>query len=319
MTTPPPPPGPPPGGYPPPPSGYPPQQPGGYPPQQPGGYPPPPQPGFPPPPPPPPSGYPPPAGGYPPPDQAFYPPQQQPGYPSQQFPGAKPEINIGEAFGWAWNKFSKNAVALIVPTLAYGVIIGIVGAIVFVLAGLLAPASSTYYDDYSAGFAFNFGFLSLVVIFLGFLVIFVLAGAFQSAYLGGLLDIVDGKPVEIGTFFKPRNVVNVIIASLIIGVASAIGSIVIIGSYVVALFTIFAVVILVERNSAAIDGIKASFEIVKDNFLQVLLSYLIVAVIVTIGAFLCGIGLFVALPVAALYLVYAYRRLSGGQIAPLTP
>ena len=141
----------------------------------------------------------------------------------------------------------------------------------------------------------------------------VLGGAFQSAYLGGLLDIADGKPVEIGTFFKPRNVVNVVIASLLIGVASAIGSIVFIGSAVVALFTLFAVVILVERNLSAIDGIKASFEIVKANFVQVLLTYLIVAVIISVGAFLCGIGLFVALPVAALYLVYAYRTLTAAR------
>ena len=319
MTTP-----PPPGSYPPPQQpgrpqqpGYPPQQPG-YPPQQPGGYPPPQQPGYPPPPPPPPSGYPPPQGAYPPYDQNPYPPQQQqPGYPP--VPGAKPEVNIGEAFAWAWNKFTKNAVTLIVPAVAYGVIIAIVAALVFFLAGLVAPDYYADYGDYGASFAFNFGFLSMVVFFIGLIVIAVLGGAFQSAYLGGLLDIADGKPVEIGTFFKPRNVVNVIIASAIIGVASGIGSIVFIGSAVVALFTLFAVVILVERNGAALDGIKASFELVKDNFVQALLVYLLVAVIGSVGVILCFVGLLVSGPVAALYLVYAYRKLSGGQIAPLTP
>lgn len=297
---------PPPGGYPPPPpGGYPPpQQPGGYgPPQQPPGYGPPPQQ----------------PGGYPPPPPAGYPPpQQQGGYPgAPQPPGypTKAEVNIGEAFGWAWNKFSKNAVVLIVPTLAYGVIIGIVFALVFGLAVLVAP---DYYSD-AGYFAASFGFLSMVVFFLGLIVIAVLAGAFQSAYLGGLLDIADGKPVAIGTFFAPRNLVNVIIASLIIGVASAVGSLVIVGSYVVAFFTIFAVVILVERNVAAIDGIKSSFEIAKNNVVQVLLTYLIVAVITTVGAFLCLIGLLVAGPVAGLYLIYSYRTLTGGQIAPLTP
>lgn len=317
MTYPPPPPGsyppPPPGGY-----GPPPQQPGGYgPPQQPPGYGPPPQQ---------PGGYPPPppqAPGYPPPPPAGYPPpQQQGGYPgAPQQPGypTKAEVNIGEAFSWAWNKFSKNAVTLIVPALAYGVIIGIVGALVFVLAGLLAPDYYSDYGDYGASFAFNFGFLSMVVFFFGLIVLAVLGGAFQSAYLGGLLDIADGKPVAIGTFFKPRNLVNVLIASLLIGVASAIGSIVFIGSAVVALFTIFAVVILVERNVGAIDGIKASFEIVKNNFVQALLTYLIAAVIGSIGVILCFVGLLVSGPVAALYLIYSYRTLTGGHIAPLTP
>jgi uncharacterized membrane protein len=40
---------------------------------------------------------------------------------------------------------------------------------------------------------------------------------------------------------------------------------------------------------------------------------------VFVGALLCGVGLIVAVPVAALILVYAWRRLSGGQVAPLTP
>ena len=40
---------------------------------------------------------------------------------------------------------------------------------------------------------------------------------------------------------------------------------------------------------------------------------------VFVGALLCGVGLIVAVPVAALILVYAWRRLTGGQVAPLTP
>ena len=110
-----------------------------------------------------------------------------------------------------------------------------------------------------------------------------------------------------------------IIASLLIGIASGIGSIVAIGSVVVALFTFFAIVLIVERNLSAIDGIKTSFEIVKNNFVQVLITYLIVGAIATVGAFLCGIGLIVSLPVAGLYLVYAYRTLTGGELAPATP
>jgi len=88
---------------------------------------------------------------------------------------------------------------------------------------------------------------------------------------------------------------------------------------VVALFTIFTTVILVDRNVGAIDGIKASFELVKSNFGPAILAYLIVAVIMAIGAAICGIGLIVAVPVAQLFLVYAYRKLSGGDVAPLTP
>jgi uncharacterized membrane protein len=208
---------------------------------------------------------------------------------------------------------------LIVPTLVYGLVIGALSTVIFFIAGALAPSSVSTYGDYSASYSFNFGFLSLLVLFFGMIVVAVLAGAAQSAYLGGLLDIANGQPVTIGTFFRPRNVVNVVIASLLIGVASAIGSIVFIGSFVVALFTLFAIVALVERNLSAIDGIKASFELIKNNFVQVLITYLIVGLIISVGFIACFIGILISLPVGALYLVYAYRKLTGGEIAPQTP
>jgi uncharacterized membrane protein len=167
----------------------------------------------------------------------------------------------------------------------YGLVVGALSMIVFLIAGALAPESTSSYDEYSESVAFDFGFASLVVLFLGGILLVVVAGAIQSAYLGGLLDIANGQPVTVGTFFQPRNVAAVVIASLIIGVASFIGSFVIVGSLIVALFTLFATVALVDRNISALDGIKASFEIVKDNFVQVLITYVIVALLLTVGFF----------------------------------
>ena len=43
------------------------------------------------------------------------------------------------------------------------------------------------------------------------------------------------------------------------------------------------------------------------------------SVILAVGSFLCYVGLLVAAPLAILFQVYAYRRLTGGQVAPLTP
>ncbi|BDX30672.1 hypothetical protein TUM20985_12190 [Mycobacterium antarcticum] len=322
-----PPPPPPQGGYgappPPPQGGY------GAPPPQ-GGYPPPPQGGY---------GAPPPQGGYgaPPPQGGYYPPQggyppPQPGYPQQGgYPqaggpgfGGGREVNIGEAFSWAWNKFTKNAGALIVPTLVYAIIVGVVYGIFYGIAIAIAPDPVSSYDSYDSGFSYSFssglGAASLAVIFLGSLVTFVVVGAISSAYYAGLLDIANGQPVTIGSFFKPRNVGSVLVASLIIGILTSIGqALCVIPGLLVSLFTLFALVSIVDRNLPPIDALKASFELVKSNFVQVLLAWLIIGVIVTVGALACGIGLIVALPVAALFLVHTYRKLGGGAIAPLTP
>ena len=77
--------------------------------------------------------------------------------------------------------------------------------------------------------------------------------------------------------------------------------------------------ILIDRNLSPIDSLKASIEIVKANVGQVILVWLVAGLIAAAGILACGVGVLVSGPVASLMLVYTYRRLSGGQVAPLTP
>jgi uncharacterized membrane protein len=213
--------------------------------------------------------------------------------------------------------------AMIVPALVYAVIVGVLYGIVYGLAFALAPSPVTTYDSYGSGFEYSasssLGVASIAVLVLGGIVMLVAIAAIQSAYLGGVLDVANGQQVSIGSFFKPRMVGSVIIATVLIGIASAIGSLCFILGIVIAIFTLFTTVAIVDRGLPPIDGIKASIEIAKANFVQVLLTWLLAAVMLVVGALVCGIGLIVAVPVASLYVVYAYRRLTGGQVAALNP
>ncbi len=238
--------------------------------------------------------------------------------------GAQQQFNIGEAFSWAWNKFTNNAVALILATLIYGAIVGVVYGITYGLAFALAPDSMSTYSssgdgfDYSASTSFGVG--SFIVMALGIIVLFLVVAAIQSAYLGGVLDIANGQQVTLGSFFRPRSVGNVILATLIIGILTSIGYVLcVIPGLAVAILTFFAIIALIDRNLSAIDAIKASYEVVKANFVQVLLVYLSAAAIGAVGVLVCFVGLLVALPVATLLQVYAWRRLSGGEVAALNP
>ena len=318
------PPGPPPGNYPPPP---PPPPGGGYPPPQPpGGYPPPPPPGgY--PPPPPPGGYPPPppAGGYPPPAPGGYPPPAPGGYPPAGGPaGAGPAFSVGDAFSWSWNKFSKNAVPLIVATLVLGLIIIVLQFVFQFLSAAVSPTEYTSYSD-SSGFEYSwttssFSAAGLIVTIIGWLVLLVVGAAIQSAYLSGVLDIANGQQVTIGSFFKPRNVGSVIIAGLIVGILTTIGLFLcIIPGLLVSIALMFTIVALLDRNLAPVDAIKTSFDITKANVGNVFLAWLVMLAITIVGAILCGVGLLVAVPVAQLFLVYTYRILTGGQVAPAIP
>jgi uncharacterized membrane protein len=340
MTNPPPPP-PPGGNYPPPgqEGGYPPPRPpGGYPPPpQQGGYPPPPQQGgYPPPPrqggypPPPPSGYPPPPqqGGYPPlpqhgppgyqPGPAGYPPAGPPGYG-----GAQP-FNVGEAFSWAWNKFSKNAAPLIIATLVYGLIVIVLQVIVNLVQAAVSPGVSDYTSS-GSGFSYSWsttsmGIGGLLVSIVGWFLSLIVGAAIQSGFISGVLDIANGQEVSVGSFFRPRNIGQVIVAGLIVGVITTIGLFLcVIPGVLASILLIFTVVALLDRNLSAVDAVKTSFDLSKANFGNAFLTWLVGIAIVFAGAILCGVGLLVAVPVAALFLVFAWRRITGGQVAPLTP
>jgi uncharacterized membrane protein len=314
------------GGYPPPPGGgFPPPPQGGYPPPPQGGYPPPPgQGGYAPPPPPPGGAYPPPPppqGGFAPPPPGAYPPA---GY-QYGAPGGAAPFSVGDALSWAWNKFTKNPAPLIVSVLVYGLIVGVIASIVQFSALGLADTSVSSYSADDAGFSYSYnvtslGPASIAILVLGYLVLLVVAAAISSAQYVGLLGIADGQPTTIGSFFKPRYIGPMIVLTLIVGVLVGIGYVLcVIPGLIVALFAMFAHPILVDRNLSPIDSLKASIEIVKANVGQVILVWLVAGLIAAAGVLACGVGVLVSGPVASLMLVYTYRRLSGGQVAPLTP
>ncbi|BBZ14177.1 hypothetical protein [Mycobacterium branderi] len=286
-----PPPGPPPGyGAPPPPPGY--GPPPGAPPGPPPGYgaPPPPPPGY---------GLPPGYGGPPP------PPGYQPGYPT---PGYYPssEFSVGDAFTWAWNKFGKNAVPLIVSFVVYGVIAVLLHVVVFVLLGNTSSSSGS--------FVASLGTSGTIV---SEIVSFVYGTFVQAAALSGTLDIADGRPVSIGSFFKPRHLGGVILAALLVGVLTAVGYLLfIIPGLIFSFFAMFTIAFATDRGLPAFEALKASFTTVMSNIGGALLSWVVQFLVLLAGALLCGIGLIVAAPVALLIQTYTYRRLSGGQVVP---
>ena len=321
---------PPPGSYPPPPPGYGPP-PGSYPPPPPG-YGPPPG-AFPPPPPgygPPPGAYPPPPPGYGPPP-GYYPPPPSPdgGYAPPPPGWGRPTYSIGDALTWSWQKFTKNAGPLIVATVVFGAVMMGLSLLIGPLMQAVSPATFTAVDngqDIIETTTRNTTGVGVAVFLLASLVLMVVGGVIASAWYGGLLDIANGQPVGIGSFFRPRNVIPVVIAALIIGIVSSlISSVVLIVPILglllgplfaaaISLFTFFTTVAIVDRNLSPIDGIRASIQIVKSRFGEVLLAWLVWAAMIVVGAIACGVGLLLAMPVGYLFKVYTYRKLSGGSV-----
>lgn len=299
------------------PAGY---GPPGYnqPPPPPPGYGPPPgqQPGY---------GQPGPGGGYPPPPGYG---QPAPGYgqppagygPQGGFGGPAQQFSVGDAFNWAWNKFSKNAGALIIPALVYGLVIAVIGG---VLIAVMYPAFNTttvsdngYYETSTSA---NFGAGATLVLILGYLALIAVGFYMQAAYVSGCLDIADGRPVTASSFFRPRNLGPMILAALLVAVLTTIGYILcVIPGIIFAFLAMFTIPFVIDRSLAPVDALKASIATVRSNIGGALLSALVQVVVLLVGELLCGVGIIVALPLAMLIQTYTYRRLSGGQVAPLS-
>lgn len=289
-------------GAPPPPPSSPaaPQQPGRYdaPQQPPSAYPSPQQGGFPPPP----------SGGFPPPPQqgaGFPPPPQGYGQPGGYQP---PSSDIGAVFGWAWTKFKSNAGPLILSLLIWGIGIGIIAGIGFAIAGAVAGTATTARTEAGITAASSFGIGGIIIV-----AILTLLAAFvsQIGLANGWLKVADSGHASLGDFFKLRNVGQGILLAILLGLASGLLSWTGIGSIAVAFFGAFAVFFVVDKGLGAIDAIKASVRLALDNAALTIVAVLVSAA----GSIVCGVGLFVTVPLASLVLVNVYRRATGGRVA----
>jgi uncharacterized membrane protein len=226
------------------------------------------------------------------------------------------------------NKFGKNLGPLLLAFLVYFVIGAVLHGLVYVVLGG-ATANTTGagggYGRSLAGGLDEFGFLVLQI------VAFVFGIFVQAAFLSGALDLADGRAVTVGSFFKPRNFGTVVLAGLLLalitglldaltllpGILFALLSLVLI--VVFSFFTLFTIAFATDRALAPVDALKASYTTVRSNVGATLLSFLVQGLLLLVGVLLCGVGVVATAPVALLIQIYTYRRLSGGQVAPLTP
>jgi uncharacterized membrane protein len=199
---------------------------------------------------------------------------------------------------------------------------------VFVLLGGATANTSGVDGDYGASFTAGLDTVGTLVLSI---VSFVFGIFVQAAFLSGGLDLADGRPVTVSSFFKPRNFGTVVLAGALLSVISAVLQLpsllpsflfALLSFVAIAIFTFFAlftIAFATDRGLAPIDALKASVSTVRAHIGETLLSFLVQALLVVVGFAACGVGILATGPIALLIQVYTYRRLSGGPIAPPTP
>jgi uncharacterized membrane protein len=274
---------PPPGGTPP---GPPPGPPGG-------GFPPPPgniPPG------PPPGGFVPPAGG----GGGFQPPPAQP-YGGG---GAAP-LDVGASLSYAWAKFQQYWKEFVLLQLAAFVAILVVGLLSFLV---IIPASS----DSNAGIIVSW-ILGAVI----FLLIFVVAFMVQAGVYRAGLAVTRGVAPSMKMLTDTTNIGPYVLTVLLVGLGTAVGYLLcIIPGLIFLVLTAYAPLIALDRGTGAVDAIKESIDMVRNNAGQVIVILIVAYAIYSIGSAICGIGVLVTGPIGLVMLTYSYRALRQEPVAP---
>ena len=245
-------------------------------------------------------------------------PGMQPG-PGYGMPPAQPVLDPTGLIGEAWRRLTANFGTWIVLGLLYLAVLVVAFALYF---GLAAGAVASMGSGTSAGTNGGFGLLFLGL--LAMVVVLVVGMAVVSAVqtLASLKEA-DSLTPTIGEVFPPRRIGALLLLSILIGLVSAILGITIVGPIVVAFFTVFAALFIVDRNLGVIDSIKASCRLVMVAPGQLILLLLLLMVINVVGNMVV-IGGIVTIPLTMIAIALAYRQLSGpampqGQGMPAQP
>jgi len=281
------------------------------------------QPPYPPQQPPPGQPYPPqqPYGEQPPPGQP-YPPQQpypQPGYAQQ--PSGAPAYgaptagtSVGDAFSWGWTKFTQQVGPFLLGVLAYLAVIVVVSAVLFavVLGGTVAsvdPDTQELRNGAGVGLVLSYLLVAAVAV--------LLSAFMQAGVTRATLEVADGRRIEVGTFFRFDDFGKVVVAALLVGLGTAVGTLLfVIPGLVFAFLAQFTLFYVIDKRMAPVDAIRASFTLVSRNLGTVLLLFLAVYAANLVGSALCGIGQLVSFPVGLLATTWMYRRLQDEPVAP---
>lgn len=250
---------------------------------------------------------------YPPPGYA-QPRYAQPGYAQPGYGPPTPGTSVGDAFTWGWTKFTQNVGPFLLGVLAYLAVIVVVSVVLFsvLVGGTVASVDpATQELRGGTGFGLVLGYLVVVAV-IALLSVFMQAGVIRAT-----LEVADGRRVEVGTFLRFDDLGKVVVAALLVGLGTAVGTLLfVIPGLVFAFLAQFTLFFVIDRRTAPVDAIRASFTMVTRNLGPVLLLFLAVYAANLVGSALCGIGQLVSFPVGLLATTWLYRRLQDAPVAP---
>ncbi len=253
----------------------------------------------------------PPTGGY---GQAPPPPPPAP-------PGGSGGYSASTAWSYGWSKFTANLGQILLAIIVLVVALLVIQAIGYGIGRAVACDPDVHFNsqgqlvgnDCSGIFT-----LQNAVQWLFSLASWIISMIIGAGIVRGALDITEGKELDPKTLLTPNKLGPVIVASLLVGIATFVGFILlVIPGLLVAFFTSYTLYFLMDREEmGAIDAITASFEFTKANAANVIVWFLLSVVTYIVGLCLCGVGLIAAIPVILIGTAYTYKTLNNEPVTP---
>jgi len=246
--------------------------------------------------------------------------------PTGQNPyGQPPETPYSptDAVGYGWRKFISSPATLLVPTLVAWIGIVIIAVIVeLLLVNTLLSTHDCTTTVLGQSVDAQCGPSQLTRLLVGGLstgIIFVVYQLLVAGLYRGALRVADGQDFGVGQLFEGYDKGQVLVAALIIAVGVGIGTaLCYIPGLIVAFLTGYTLFFIVDKQMAAWDAIKASYNLVTQNLGGTLVYYILASLVTLVGACLCGVGLLAAIPIALIGYAYTFRRLQHQPVTPAT-
>ena len=124
------------------------------------------------------------------------------------------------------------------------------------------------------------------------------------------LELLDKKKPKFADLFHTKSLVDFILATLIRGVITVIGFVLlIIPGIIFSIRLQFVTYLIVDKKMLAVDSIKKSWEMTKGNTWNLFFFGILLCLINLLGALLLLVGLFVTVPLTMLATTFVYRKL----------
>ena len=218
-------------------------------------------------------------------------------------------FRVGEALSFGWNRFKANWLFWVLFTLLTFAVSAIFNS--SSIGDLQEQINASSDPEAMAALAAEMSGASSLLQLIGSLI----GAVLQALGINAALREVSGEKASWGTLFKANSYGMIILATLLLAAASFVGALLCgLGLIVVAIFAVFTYHNVVDKGMNAWAAFTSSFSLVGKNFGAVFLLELALFGINIVGALLCGLGLFVTVPLSLLAVAYAYRRLTGGPV-----